>query len=1033
MLTSPKIVGKLEQILPHYRALRFEKIAVVPMEMQETRAMLRGEPATGAWMAVHKGDRWGGDWITAWFRGDAVVPVAAAGKRVFVRARTGGVEALLIVDGIHRGTFNDQHPLVSMGEKATAGSHHIAIESYSGHSFPGTQPNDAPIVVEEKGRVFDSVTLELEREDVSAFVYDLDVLMNLLKVLDGNSLRRGEILRRLEEVWAAVYAFPAECEEGEWRPALAAARKIMAPLLAARNSPTTPTIALVAHSHIDTAWLWPIAETRRKTGRTFSSMVNLMERYPEVIFMQSAPCHAEMAMEDYPEVFARMKALIAEGRWEPNGAAWIEPDCNLTGGEALVRQFLVGINWTREHYGYSPDCFWQPDVFGYSAALPQILRQFNIGYFLTTKMAWNDTTRFPYDTFIWSGLDGSTVLTHLNSLPQFVNAHNVVEMWNWAQHKDSESQRLGSYGWGDGGGGPTMEDMEIVRRLEDLEGAPRTKYTTVSAFMKSLADRRSEGRADWPRWVGELYLELHRGTLTSIAGIKRGNRKSEIALRDAEFLCTLAALKGAEYLRAELLAVWKRLLINQFHDILPGTSIARVNDEAISDFTQILDDCGRISRRALDHLGGASRESEKLLLVNSLSWDRAGEIAIPIPRDSQFTAVDGAVTQRITNLTDDDFLITSGLAIPALGSCVVTPRNDKRAELNSPFHFAEEDSVAILETPHGTIRFQKNGTINSYKLRNSDRELVRATGSLNELRTGEDVPLAWDNWDIDADQATRMKHGGRLIRRKVVANGPLQFRLLQEFEIGRASRLWQHIIFHADSPRITFETAVDWKEKHTLLKVFFDLDIHCESARHEIQFGHVERPTHFNYPQDRARFEVCAHKWTDVSDNGFGVALLNDCKYGVSVLSSTIGLSLLKSGTHPDPRGDNGIHHFTYELLPHDGPFSVPSVVRPAYELNIPVLTTAHGEAAPAPLLELDAPNVIVEAVKWAEDGSGFVVRLYEAGRMGTPVTMKVNAHFQEAAEVNLLEERKSSIVFGDSKIHFLMKPFEIKTIKFIV
>ncbi|MCC6546399.1 alpha-mannosidase [Candidatus Sumerlaeota bacterium] len=1027
MLTGTKITGKLEQILPHYRALRFENIADLEVEMQETRGMLLVEPKDGDWVKVARGGRWGGDWISAWFRGEAVVPEHAAGKRIFVGARTGGTEALLIVDGMHKGTFNDQHPFVAMGEKVSAGRHHIAIESYSGHGFPGTQPNDAPIVVGDKGCIFESVTLQMEREDVSEFVYDLDVLLSLLKVTDANSLRRGSILRGLEQVWAAIPAFPSERAEGEWRPALVAARRIMAPLLSVKNGPTAPTIALVAHSHIDTAWLWPIAETRRKTGRTFSSMVSLMERYPEVVFLQSVPCHAEMTKEDYPQVFERMKKLIAEGRWEPNGASWIEPDCNLTGGEALVRQFLVGITWTREHYGYSPDAFWQPDVFGYSAALPQILRGFNIEYFLTTKMAWNDTTRFPYDTFVWQGIDGSTVLTHLNSLPQFINAHNVAEMWNWAQHKDSESQRLASYGWGDGGGGPTMEDMEIVRRLADLEGAPKTRYTTVSGFMKELRDSGTP----WPRWVGELYLELHRGTLTSIAEVKRGNRKAETALRDTEFHCTLAAVCGMAYPSAELLAVWKKLLINQFHDILPGTSIARVNDEAIHDFAEVIDECRSLSKRALSPAGGGAGSPCEMVLVNSLSWERTGELAIPIPEDSRFTSVEGAVAQRVTNLAGEALLVTHGLHVPALGARrVMLEEEGVRSE--SVFQFdIREDASCTLKTPHGTVQFLGDGRICSYELGEARRDLVGTLGSINEFRTGEDVPLAWDNWDIDSDQSQRMTLETRLTRREVVADGPLQFRLLQEFRIGSASQLRQHIVFHAASPRVTFETEVQWHEKHTLLKVFFDLNLHCESARHEIQYGHVERPTHQNYPQDRARFEVCAHKWTDISDNGFGVALLNDCKYGVSVEGSRIGLSLLKSGTHPDPRGDNGTHRFAYEVLPHDGAFSVPFVVRPAYEFNVPIHVHPSGESRGS-FIEVDAANVIVEAIKWAEDGSGFIVRVFEAGRMETWASIRMGIPVKAVLETNLLEEEKSSVAIADGIIHFRMKPFEIKTFKFI-
>ncbi len=1025
MLTNAKILGKLEQLATNYRPLRFEKVADVPMELLETKQISQREPQETGWQPVATGHRWGGSWITGWFRGDVTLPAGASGQQVFLRGKTGGIEGLLIVDGEYKGTFNDQHPLVRMATKGVGGrKYHVAIEAYSGHSFPGAQPNETPIVIEEKSRVYTAVTVELEREDVSAFVYDLDVLLNLVKMLDANSLRRSAIIRELEKVWSVIHAFPAEQAIAEWRPKLAEARAVMAPLLAKKNGPTTPEIALVAHSHIDTAWLWPIAETRRKTGRTFSSMANLMERYPEVIFLQSAPVHAEMAKEDYPQVFEAMKKLVAAGRWEPNGGAWVEPDCNLTGGEALVRQFLVGINWTREQYGYSSDCLWQPDVFGYSAALPQILRGFNLEYFLTTKMAWNDTTRFPYDTFTWRGIDGSTVLTHLNSLPQFINSQNVPEMWNWAQHKDSEDKRLGSYGWGDGGGGPTMEDMEIVRRLADLEGAPKTYYTTVTNFMRGLRD----GERNWPEWVGELYLELHRGTLTSIGGVKRGNRKTELALRDVEFVYTLAALKGAAYPAKALLGTWKELLINQFHDILPGTSIARVNDEALAAFAKLEKDCAQYVADALDKVvGAAATTQDQVLLLNSLSWDRAGELTLGGIAEGLSAEGAGVTSQSIVDVEGRRSLAVTGVVVPALGGTIVKLKKGAAAGA-SPFKLEGNR----LETPHATAQFDAAGRIVSYRLKASDREGVRAGGVLNGFLSGEDVPQAWDNWDIDSDQELRMQPETRLVKREVVANGPLQLRIAQEYRIGRASTLTQHVVFHAASAQVTFETVVDWREKHVLLKTAFDVDVLTEMARHEIQFGHVQRPTHRNYLQDRARFEVCAHKWMDLSDNGFGVALLNDCKYGVGVNGGSIRLSLLKSGTHPDERGDNGRHVFTYALLPHEGPFSVQSVVRPGYELNVPVIVRAVGAGIQAPkaLLSVNSPSVIVEAIKWAEDGSGFVVRLYEAGQIAGPVKVSVAVPVKEVRATNMLEEGTESLPLRNGAVSFRMRPFEIKTLK---
>lgn len=1024
MLTSKKIVPKLEAAVKYYEKLRFEEIAPVAVELLETQAHTRQEPAAGEWKPIKVGERWGGNRVTGWFRGDIVLPQECHGRRVFLHARTGG-ETLLQIDGHCRGVFDEFHHYVTLTPKGEAGHRfHVAFESYSGHSFPGTMPNDAPIVVADKAKVFDGVYLATERKEVSAFVYDVKTLLSLQKMLDANSLRKHAIIKALEQVWTTIAALPLELPEAQWRPQLATAREIMAPLLALQNSPTTPTIALVAHSHIDTAWLWPISETRRKTHRTYSSMVSLMERYPEVIFVQSSPYHAEMVRVDQPELFERMKALVLAGRWEPNGGAWIEPDCNLTSGESLVRQFLHGIQWTREHFNYSPDMFWQPDVFGYSAALPQILQGFNIKYFCTTKMAWNDTTRFPYDTFYWQGMDGSRVLSHLTSIPGGIDPQDLIERWQWAQHKDSETKRLAAYGWGDGGGGPTMESMEMIRRVADLEGTPRTYHTTVSDFMQGIdAERR-----DWPLWTGELYLELHRGTLTSVAKVKRGNRKTEYLLRDAEILHTMTAVKGLGYPAEELRALWTELLINQFHDILPGSSIAIVNDEAHKSFDRLQAAGNVILRRAAEGLAESPDENgTRVLLFNTLGWNRRGDIEIAGAQNLH-PADPLMKSQVIEDIEGRQKLVVSGPEIPALGSLLLELVDGEPRRESPPFRFNGD----VLETPFGYVRFDNLGRIRSYLLKHSEREVVREGGLLNVFHTGEDVPEVWDAWDIDAEQELRMKPETRLVSREIVSEGPVQLRFRSVWKIGVASTLVQDTIFHANSPQITFETQVDWQEKHILLKAGFDLDVLTEFARHEIQFGHVERPTHRNYPQDRAKFEVCCHKWTDLSDEGFGVAVLNDCKYGVSVNGTNVRLSLLKSGTHPDERADPGRHLFTYAILPHEAGFSVPAVVRPAYELNVPPIAVLAGKAAVAPrsLFHIDSDSVIVDTVKWAEEGDAFIVRLYEAGRKRSRATLKFDSHVTQVVSTNLLEENEVALPLSHGSASFYMTPFQIKTLK---
>ena len=1034
MLTDKKIIGKLEQIENRYGALRFETIADVPVQMAETREHFRQEPSGQAdvkWRSAPSGTQWGGPWMSAWFRGDVKLPASCAGRKVFIRAKTNG-ETLFLVDGEPRGVFDGNHPVVLVTMRGIAGrKHHLAFEAYAGHFIPGCMPDDNPTPPGARNKTFDGIELVLEREDVSAFIFDLRVLRLLAQGLDENSLRRNKIIAGLAKVYELVDAMPAHVEEQAWRPKLAAARRLMRPLLACKNGPTMPTMGLIGHSHIDTAWLWPLNETWRKAARTFSSMLNLMEQYPELIFIQSVPCHSEVIRKEYPSIFRRMKRMAAEGRWEVNGPMWVEPDCNIPSGEAFVRQLLIGQQSNRRLFGRSADTLWQPDVFGYSAALPQLLRGAGVEFFCSTKIAWNDTTRFPYDTFIWEGIDSSTVLSHYNSIHCWPDPKTLIDQWNWVQHKDVQDRRLTAFGFGDGGGGPQAEMMEVARRVGDLEGCPRTRHTTVSDFMKGIRDELK----DLPRWVGELYLELHRGTLTSIAKIKRGNRKAELALREAEFLCTLAALRGARYPAGKFEDLWKTLLTNQFHDILPGSSIAEVNDEAVRDFDRCITGAGEVGGAALKTLAKPGGDkANALLLINSLSWDRTRAIELSNVPAGMRPADENLPAQWIQDVTGTRKLIVGGVSIPALGSTVLLlvkgrPGHDARFT-DSPFTLNQDGSR--VETPHAVIRLDDIGRIVSLVDKASGREVVKPGGKLNTLLIGEDVPAAWDNWDLDRDQAMKLRPAEDMDRWQVVYDGPLQWRVRSVYKLGTASTLTQDMVLHADSPQIDFDTQLDWNEKHRMLKVGFDLNVMAESARHEIQYGHVERPLHGNLPQDRARFEVCAHKWTDVSDNGFGVAILNDCKYGIGVWDGQLRLSLMRSGRHPDTRGDAGTHRFAYALLPHASGFSVESVVRPAYELNIPVTAarvspTTDSLAAP---VGVDSPDVIIESIKWAAEGKAFIVRLYEAGKTGGTVKLRFTVPVTKVTETNLLEDPIRPLALRGRAAAFTIRPFQIRTLR---
>lgn len=1025
MLIDKKTIEKLQLIEDRYNEVRYEKVEEITTEMWETYEHFTCEPGENqgaVWTNIKPGTKWGNNWLTAWFRGDVKIPTNHIGEKIFIRAKTDG-ETLFIVDGIFKGVFDDNHHNVMMTSKGVLDKiYHLAFEAYSGHDKPGVAPDEVNPIPQKNCRTFEGIEVVIEREDISAFVFDLKMLNQLVEILDENSLRRNKVAACLVKVYRIIDAIPAETPEESWRPKLIKAREIMSPLLKAKNGTTMPKFGIVGHSHIDTAWLWPISETWRKCARTFSSVLNLMEQYPKFKFVQSTPYQTSALRERYPEIYRRIKEKVEEGRWEPNGAMWVEPDCNVPSGESFVRQLLVGQNATREMFGYTSDTLWLPDVFGYSAALPQILKGCRVEYFCTTKIAWNDTNRFPYDTFVWKGIDGTSVIAHFHNIHCSPDPKTLDAQWKYVQHKDVQDRRLIAIGFGDGGGGPTSEMIEASRRVEDLEGCPRTSYTTVSKFMNGI----KEELTDLPEWCGELYLEAHRGTLTSLAKIKRGNRKCELALRDAEFLCTLAKIKGLEYPKLELLELWKKLLLNQFHDILPGSSIARVNDEAIEDLRQCLAGSKQLSSKAINSLiKPFEKEKPSVLLINNLSWVRSRELVINNVLEGYYPEEESIHAQWIENVAGKKELIVSGVNLSSFGSKVITMVK-KQSKIESPFKIDNNK----IETPYAIVKIDKIGRIIALIDKASGRDIVKLGGGLNTFLIGEDIPSSWDNWEIDRDQRLKMGIEKGFLNREIVSNGVFQLRIRSTYKIGVKSSMIQDMIFHANSAQIDFETKLQWAETHKLLKVGFELDVLAQYARHEIQYGYVERPTHENLSQDRARFESCNHKWTDLSEAEFGVAILNDCKYGIGVKGSEVRLSLMKSGIRPDRRGECGEHLFTYSILPHNCGFSVDSVVKPAYELNIPVISTKAGSETMdfKGLLEIDAANIIAESIKWSEDGEGFILRIYDAGKTGKKVKIRFNIPIREVTETNLLEEELSIIQVEDNSISPYVKPFEIKT-----
>ena len=1024
---TSRTIGKLKNLVEHYGRLIFVPVGTLDGAVcAETKEHLRSPDEVGAWEPLEAGRRWGGEWGNLWIKGSVRAPASAAGKKLYALPKTGASEILCFRDGSPCGLINSKNDFVGgnhaaclvTANAADGETHEMAFECYAGHFCAGSSPFDnygrdsAPD--SDFARTFDSITVAYMDEEMKDFVFDLRTVIQLSQLPDDIALR-GIARDALDAVYGELALYPLHYTDAELREAAYKCRALLAPALEkAAPEESRGFVALTGHSHMDTAWLWPVAETVRKCARTYSEALDLMDVYPEYRFIQSSALHADWMRRYYPDIFERMKKRVAEGRYEPNGAVWVECDCNITSGELMARQFIYGQRFTREHFGYTSDAFWLPDTFGYNSAIPQIMKLAGVKYFLTTKIGWNDLNRFPCESFLWRGMDGTEVLTHFfvtHCYPDPETIHNAVAA---LQNKRDDDSRLAAFGYGDGGGGPTYGMIESARRTMGLPGLPETEYMSVSDYMKRL-EKKSDRL---PVYDGELYLELHRGTLTQMHDIKRNNRKAEFALRDMEFMNVYAGAPENE--RTDEL--YKTLLMNQFHDILPGTSLTCVNDLARKEVTGVINDAAAIARGYGESM--TDGDENYITLYNTLGHDRSDAVVI----EGEIADVEGGACQTYTDPAGRTVTAITGLHIPAFGARTVALK-ETGVVYESPF----AEGGDTLETPYYSVRFAPDGTIESLYDKSARRE-VRDGGDTLPLGTflfGEDVPRSWDNWDIDSDIDLKLRPSARLLSRETVSDGAVEHRIRCVYALGRKTTVTVDQVFYATSRRIDFHAVADWHEKHSLLKVAFDVDVKASFAKNEIQFGSIDRPTTRNNSLEAARFEVCNHKWTDMSETRYGVALLNDCKYGISVEGSRMVLTLHRSGCRPDVTGDEGVHEMTWSLLPHTGAWSAENVVRPAYELNVPCVAVRGAlKGAHVPLLSLDAPNVIVEAVKCAYDVEGaYVVRLYECERTRTNCTVTFGRPVSTVSETNLLEEELSALKVNDNSVSLEFAPFEIKTL----
>lgn len=975
-------------------------------------------PRSG-WQPFSIHGRWGGFDQTTWFRLRARVPESMKGRRVVALLRPGG-ESLAYVNGEPFQGLDPNRDELLLAEKARGGeTFEIALES-------------VPSVRFDEHHYFEYADLAVTNPGAWDLYYDCQVVLDVCEQLDSNYAPRRQmmsmVLLALQSVDMQHKGSPAyfrSLREGRNRLALFLKRF--------QASYGLGQLTLTGQSHIDTAWLWPLRETRRKCARTFSTVLNYMERYPEYVFMASQPVQYEWMQRHYPELFRRIKRRVKEGRWEPFGAMWVESDCNLPSGESLVRQLVYGNRWLRKNLGVQSRTAWLPDAFGYAWTLPQILKKAQVDTFVTTKLSWNRYTDFPYSMFQWEGADGTRVtgLMPPGSYNGNVKPKDLLEQHEKFKQKEHVDEVPFPFGWGDGGGGPTLEMLEYARRLHHIVGMPECKQ----GRMQDCIDRMKDAAAhiELPVYNNELYLEYHRGCQTSQARTKRNNRECEFLLRQAELLGAMSLAHGGPYNAEKLYDAWKIVLTNQFHDILPGSSIHEVYEQTEIDYAEARKTAAATRAEALHFLANkidTAGEGEAILVFNTLSWlrDDAARVTIPLPKGDVHVR-DEAGNPVPHQVAGPSELLFEARGLPPLGYAVYRLAKGK-AETEPP---RLRVSKTRLENEFLRVKLNRRGELVSVYDKIEGREVIPEGRKGNVLQLFEDRPHGNDAWDFDPNfEEVELDWKGP-VKVEVVEQGPLRASVRFVHKTER-SVLKQEITMHAGSPRLDFVTRVDWREKHVLMKAAFPVDVRSSRATYEIAFGAIERATHLNTDFDRARYEVPAHKWADLSEGDYGVSLLNDCKHGYDVKGNVMRLSLLRSPADPDPAADQCEHAFTYSLYAH--PWSWRNgTVQQAFQLNERVLAlSVPARKGPLPargsFAAVDAENVLIDTVKKAEDSNALIVRLYEAYGQRGNIAVTFGRKPRNVTECDLMEENDVPVELEKNAVRLYVKPFEIRTLK---
>lgn len=1052
LLEDSQVVYRQAVTLPPFRYLELSSASFEPVP-----PLVGAEIDRSQWAVIEPNSYWGNRYtnfmLSTTFRVPADWPTDAPIALYLPLGESGDFshpETLAYIDGVAYAAGDRHHQEIRLPAHWCDGAEHLLdLHGWSGLFGDAVDPSASALFM----RPCKVVLIDQPTRD---FLITARVALETATRLDDNDPAKGHLLNALDAAFKILDTRPPAVQnlEGlsfvptshtafgeEFYASVPAAHAALNAGIAKAGPALDVEVIGTGHAHIDVAWLWTLGITRQKAGRTFHTVLRLMEQFPEYHFTQSQPQLYDYVRQDYPQLFENIKARIAEGRWETIGGMWVEADCNLSGPESLARQFLLGRTFFRQHFGADAETpvLWLPDVFGYAWNLPQLIKEAGLEYFFTIKIGWSQYNRLPYDSFWWQGLDGTKVLTHFSTTPDFgsyASTYNAMATpaqnlgtWQNFQQKELQQTLLMAFGYGDGGGGPTREMLENIRAMGNFPGLPKMRNGSVKEFYEKL---EAESGDRLPTWNGELYLELHRGTYTTQSRNKRANRKSEFLLHDAEFLATAASLNSDyAYPQATLNKAWELVCLNQFHDIIPGSSIAPVYVESQAQYAEIRQMAEGVIDEALAALTPAGAYG---VIVNPSSFPRRDLAFLPGAQDegpARKNALSLAIAGRAVAVqaTEDGLLIDAGelppfSVTPLAAAIEAAPTDTLPGVLEVAVDRLENAFVRVELNPAGDI-------IRIYDKVNG-REVLPPGAVANQFQAHEDRPLNWDAWDVDIFLRDKMWLAEPATSITVVESGPLRATL----EIKRrilSSEYKQRISLQHNRGQIDITTDIDWRERAIFLKVAFPVDVLSPKATYEIQWGNTERPTHWNTSWDWARFETCAQKWVDLSEGGYGVSVLNDCKYGHDIKDNVIRISLLRGPGSPDPTADLGKHTFSYSILPHAGGWNE-ATVQAAYALNDPLIVR-RGDgrgAGAASLVSCNASNVIIETVKRAEDGAGMIVRLYETQRRRGTITLTTGFPLRAAARTNLLEEEKYALAVTENSVRYDIRPFEIVTLRLV-